>query len=115
MSAVGFARYKLRLAAQPRTRRIDEVGPLERETIDAAARFAAALRQTSGRGEFHPDVAECFRLADRAFGGDPDAWAPLVAAVGRLLARTPVTTRGGVKSRRDLRAFVAENADLLEP
>jgi len=77
-------------------------------------RFASSLRRASSRGESHPAVVECARLVHRAFGGETDAWAPLVAAVRRLLAGAAAVTPDAVKSRRDLHAFVAENADLLE-
>jgi hypothetical protein len=35
--------------------------------------------------------------------------------VRHLLSTTPARTAGEPRSRRELRAFVAENADLLEP
>jgi hypothetical protein len=87
---------------------------LEHETADAINRFAACLCEASGESASHPAVAACSALAVRAFGGDHDAWAPLVAAVRRLLAVPAGNSAHGSKSRRELRAFVAENADLLE-
>jgi hypothetical protein len=102
------------LATEARPAFITITGRLEPETRAAAARFAACLCEASGEGVSHPAVAECSLLAAQAFGGDTDAWAPLVAGVRRLLAGSSVETMRGSKSRRELRAFVAENADLLE-
>jgi hypothetical protein len=102
------------LATDARPAFIAITGRLESEARDAAARFAACLREASSEADAHEIVAECATLADRAFGGDDAAWAPLVAGVRRLLAGGAAATAGAVKSRRELHAFVAENADLLE-
>ncbi len=102
------------MATEARPAFIAITGRLERETLDAAARFTVCLREASGEGESHPIVAECSTLAARAFGGDDTAWAPLVQAVRQLLAGRSAPTTRGDKSRLELRAFVAENADLLE-
>ncbi|MGD0472860.1 MAG: hypothetical protein ABSB70_06555 [Candidatus Velthaea sp.] len=102
------------MATEARPAFLAITGLPEHDTLDAAARFAVSLRDASGEGEFHPGVAECSRLAGRAFGGDGSAWAPLVKAVRQLLADRPLHTGPGQKSRRELRAFVAENADLLD-
>jgi hypothetical protein len=88
---------------------------LEPETVAAVARFAASVRAASGERESHPIVVAAATLAGRAFGGDHEAWRPLVVAVRHLLSTTPARTAGEPRSRRELRAFVAENADLLEP
>jgi hypothetical protein len=103
------------LATEARPGFITITGRSEHETLDAAARFAVCLREASGEGETHPIVVECSTLAARAFGGDGAAWAPLVRAVRQLLAGGPAQTERGHRSRRELRAFVAENADLLDP
>jgi hypothetical protein len=102
------------LATEARPAFITITGRFERETLDAAARFAVSLREASGEGESHPLVAECSTLAAQAFGGDDAAWAPLVKAVRQLLAGRSAPTERGHRSRRELRAFVAENADLLD-
>ena len=101
------------MATEARPGFITITGRPELETLDAAARFAVCLREASG-DETHPMVVECATLAARAFGGDGGAWAPLVRAVRQLLAGGPAQTERGHKSRRELRAFVAENADLLD-
>jgi hypothetical protein len=88
-------------------------GQFELETLNAALRFTAVVRAASGAAEEHPDVRACATLAARAFGGDAAAWAPLVAAVRDLLTLPGVPGVGARRSRRELRAFVAENADLL--
>jgi hypothetical protein len=92
----------------------DASSQIDPESRAAALRFAACLREASGDSDFHPLVVACSTLAARAFGGDGDAWAPLVAAVRLLLARLPAATARSLKPRRELRAFVAENADLLD-
>ena len=102
------------MATEARPAFVAITGRLERETRAAAARFAVCLREASGEGESHPAVAECSALAARAFGGDAAAWAPLVKAVRELLAGRTAPTASGHRSRRELRAFVAENADLLD-
>jgi hypothetical protein len=102
------------LATEARPAFLPITGSFELETLDAAARFAVCLREASGEGESHPIVAECSALAARAFGGDGAAWAPLVKAVRQLLAAPSAATERDYRSRRELRAFVAENADLLD-
>lgn len=102
------------MATEARPAFIAITGRFEPETLDAAARFAVCLREASGESESHPVVAECSTLAARAFGGDGGAWAPLVKAVRELLAGRTAPTASGHRSRRELRAFVAENADLLD-
>jgi hypothetical protein len=106
------------VATEARPAFVTITGRIETEAHAAAARFAASLCEAAGEGESHPGVAACSRLAARAFGGDGDAWAPLVAAVRRLLADVGAASLSGnlhgLRSRRELRAFVAENADLLE-
>ncbi len=102
------------MATEARPMFLAFTGRFERETLDAAARFAAALRAAAGERTTDPELAACVALAARAFGGERDAWPPLVAAVRRLLARPPARTSDGRLSRRELRAFVAENADLLD-
>lgn len=89
-------------------------GRSESETGAAAARFAASLRDALGENASHPAGVACATLAARAFGGDNAAWRPLVTAVRSLLAEAAPGTERAAKSRRELRAFVAENADLLE-
>jgi len=102
------------LATEARPAFIAITGRLEHETLDAVARFVACLHDASGEAESNPAVVVASTLAARAFAGDPQAWAPLVAAVRQLLAGSSVATLRGLKSRRELRAFVAENADLLQ-
>ena len=102
------------MATEARPAFITITGRAEPDTLDAAARFAECLREASGEGDGHPAVTECSLLAARAFGGDGTAWAPLVQAVRRLLAGRSAPTPRCDRSRRELRAFVAENADLLE-
>lgn len=102
------------MATEARPAFIAITGRFEPETLDAAARFTACLREASGKGGEHPIVAECSLLAARAFGGDGGAWGPLVNAVRQLLADRPAPNAGVHRSRRELRAFVAENADLLD-
>jgi hypothetical protein len=101
------------LATEARPAFVAITGRFEPETLDAALRFAVRLREASGEDE-SPAVVECSTLAARAFGGDGEAWAPLVRAVQGLLAGRTASTAGGHRSRRELRAFVAENADLLD-
>jgi hypothetical protein len=101
------------LATEARPAFLPITGSFELETLDAAARFAVCLREASGE-ESHPIAADCSALAARAFGGDGAAWAPLVKAVRQLLAAPSAATERGYRSRRELRAFVAENADLLD-
>ncbi len=101
------------MATEARPAFIAITGQFELETAAAAARFAACVREAVG-GESHPAVQTCSVLAARAFGGDGEAWAPLVAAVRRMLAGTSAESSCAQRSRRELRAFVAENADLLE-
>ncbi len=80
------------------------------DTQAAATRFADCIRAAAGAGATSIE-ASCERLARRAFGGDATAWAPLVVALSNLLAGP---SDGRPSARRELRAFVAENADLLE-
>jgi hypothetical protein len=102
------------LASEARPAFLAITGHPEPETADAAARFAACLRAASGEAEQQAGVAECSALAARAFSGDKAAWAPLVRAVRQLLSGPGARTARGHRSRRELRAFVAENADLLD-
>jgi hypothetical protein len=101
------------VATEARPAFIPITGGIERETLDAADRFAQAVREAAD-SESRPLVALCSALSARAFAGDREAWGPLVAAVGRLLARSAAIDGRALRSRRELRAFVAENADLLE-
>ena len=103
------------MATEARPTFLAITGQLEVEALDAALRFAAAVREASECGETDPAVAACSVLAARAFGGEEQAWAPLVCAVRDLLTAVPAEGRQADRSRRELRAFVAENADLLEP
>ncbi len=102
------------MATEARPAFIAITGRSELETVAAVARFAACVRDASGEHESHPVVVACSTLAARAFGGEHEAWRPLVIAVRGLLNAAPGRTAGERKSRRELRAFVAENADLLD-
>jgi hypothetical protein len=102
------------MATEARPAFVAITGRFELEALAAAARFAASVREAFGdEGESRPDVIACSTLATRAFGGDPEAWPALVAAVRSLLSASAGTAGEG-RSWRELRAFVAENADLLE-
>ncbi len=102
------------MATEARPAFLAITGLLECETQDAAARFTMSVRAAAGEAESPDAVAACSSLASRAFGGEREAWAPLVAAVRRLLAGPPPQGARGRESRRELRAFVNENADLLD-
>jgi hypothetical protein len=102
------------VATEARPAFIAITGRIETEALEAALRFADCLREASGEGETDSGVAACAALAAQAFGGDAEAWAPLVAAVRRLLDDPPAGSARALRSRRELRAFVAENADLLD-
>lgn len=87
---------------------------VEIEALDAALRFSAVVRNASALEDGRPALAACATFAARAFGGEADAWAPLVAAVRDLLTGPLAPGAGALRSQRELRAFVAENADLLD-
>ncbi len=102
------------MATEARTAFLTITGQLDLEALDATLRFAAVIRDASGADEAHPAVANASVLAARAFGGEAEAWAPLVTAVRDLLAAPAADGPAALRSRRELRAFVSENADLLE-
>lgn len=102
------------MATEARPAFLPITGQLDREALDATLRFAACLRDASGAADPQSAVRDCLLLAARAFGGDEAAWAPLVAGVRDLLASPPDQPEETRRSRCELRAFVAENADLLE-
>jgi hypothetical protein len=101
------------LATEARPAFLAITGRIERETCEAALRFSACLAEATDEGVTNRTAAAT-ALAAQAFGGDRDAWAPLVAAVRRLLAGPSAMSARALKARRELRAFVAENDDLLE-
>jgi hypothetical protein len=83
--------------------------PRENDALGAfmcfAGRLVEAFAFRAPGGELHDAV----ELAGRAFAGESEAWPALVRTIAVMLAFT--NESGGATG--EMRAFVAENADML--
>ncbi len=94
---------------------VANTGIPEAETLEAALRFSATIRSLCTSTQAEDEAVACSTLAMAAFMGDVAAWRELAALVAAVLeAGRAVPGRPAMQARRELRAFLAENADLLE-